>query len=80
MGFFKTLNDIKNNSSKLKDWEQQNADTDTKREELNRKREHKQEEIKAAQALGETIIDVVDIMDNQFFRLMHNHKNYQNLK
>lgn len=64
MGFFKTLNDIKNNSSKLESWEQQNADTDAKREELNRKREHKQEEIKAAQALGETIIDVVDIMDN----------------
>ena len=63
MGIFHTLSEIAKNNDKFKKYEQEQRDNDVQREELNRRREHKQQEIKAAQDLGKTIIDVVDIMD-----------------
>ena len=63
MGILHTLSEIAKNNDKFKNYEQNQRDNDLQREELNRRREHKQQEIKAAQDLGKTIIDVVDIMD-----------------
>ena len=63
MGILHTLSEIAKNNDKFKNYEQNQRDNDLQREELNRRREHKQQEVKAAQDLGKTIIDVVDIMD-----------------
>lgn len=63
MGIFNTLSEIVKNNDKFAQWEENKNDTQAQRDELNRRREHKQQEIKAAQDLGKSIIDVVDIMD-----------------
>ena len=63
MGILNTLSEIAKNKSKFDQYEETQNDTKLQRDELNRRREHTQQEIKAAKELGETIIDVVDIMD-----------------
>lgn len=63
MGIFNALSQIAKNKNNFETWEENQNDAQAQRDELNRRREHKQQEIKAAQDLGKTIIDVVDIMD-----------------
>ncbi len=64
MGFFNSLSEIYKNRSNFKKWEDDQRDTQARRQALYEKRQHSEAEIKQAQDLGKTIIDVVDIMDN----------------
>ncbi|MDR1168118.1 MAG: hypothetical protein LBK53_04400 [Heliobacteriaceae bacterium] len=64
MGFFNSLSEIAKNRSNFRKWEEEQRDNRAQREALYQKRPHSDAEIKHAQQLGTTIIDVVDIMDN----------------
>lgn len=64
MDFFNALNEVAKNRSNFKKWEDHQRDVDSQRQELHNRRKPSPEEIKAAQELGNRIIDVVDIMDN----------------
>lgn len=63
MNITSALSEISKNSSNFKQWEIEQDNTDSKREELGRRKPSTPQELKNAKALGETIIDVVDIMD-----------------
>lgn len=64
MDFFNTLSEIRKNKDNFKRWEEEQKDEVAKREELHKRRKHRDEEIARAKALGTKIIDVIDIMDN----------------
>ncbi len=64
MDFFNSLNEVRKNRSNFKKWEKQKKDEEAQRKELEQRREYTPEEIERAKALGENIINVVDIMDN----------------
>ena len=64
MDFFNSLSQISKNSGNFKKWEENQKDETAKREELYNRRKYSDEEIARAKALGENIIDVIDIMDN----------------
>ena len=64
MDFFNTLSEINKNKDNFKKWEEEQKNETVQREELHKRRKHRQAEIAQAKAFGEKIIDVVDIMDN----------------
>ena len=64
MDFFNSLSQIAKNKDNFKKWEENQKDELAKRDALYNSRQYSDEEIAAAKALGENIIDVVDIMDN----------------
>lgn len=64
MDFFNSLSQIAKNKDNFKKWEADQKDELAKREALYNSRQYSDEEIARAKALGENIIDVVDIMDN----------------
>ena len=64
MEFFNSLSQINKNRGNFKKWEENQKDEAAKREELYNRRKYSDEEIARAKALGENIIDVIDIMDN----------------
>ena len=64
MDFLNSLSQVAKNQKNFKRWENEQHDEEAKREELARRRQHTQAELKQAEELGKTIIDVVDIMDN----------------
>ena len=64
MDFLNSLSQVAKNQKNFKRWENEQHDEEAKREELARRRRHTQAELKQAEELGKTIIDVVDIMDN----------------
>ncbi len=63
MGIINSIGEINKNSSNFKQWEIEQENIDAKREELNKRKPPTQEELKKAKKLGETIMDVVDVMD-----------------
>ena len=64
MDFFNSLSQIAKNKDRFKQWETNQKDEQARREELYKRRQYSDAEIAKAKALGENIIDVVDIMDN----------------
>lgn len=64
MDFFNSLSQIAKNKGNFKKWEENQHNEQAKREELYKRRQYSDAEIAQAKALGENIIDVVDIMDN----------------
>ena len=64
MDFFNSLSEVAKNRQNFKKWEEQQKHTQAQREELAKRRQHSEAELKQAKEFGETIIDVVDIMDN----------------
>lgn len=64
MDFFNSLGEVAKNRHNFKKWEEQQHHNQAQREELAKRRQHTEAELKQAKELGETIIDVVDIMDN----------------
>lgn len=64
MDFLNSLSQVAKNQKNFKKWEENQHDEEAKREELARRRQHTQAELKQAEEFGKTIIDVVDIMDN----------------
>lgn len=64
MDFFNSLSEVAKNRHNFKKWEEQQHHNQAQREELAKRRQHTEAELKQAKELGETIIDVVDIMDN----------------
>ena len=64
MDFFNSLSQVVKNRENFKKWEQDQRDTEAKRQELYNRRQYTPEEIEEAKQFGERIIDVVDIMDN----------------
>lgn len=64
MEFFNSLSQVAKNQNNFKKQEEKQHDEDAQREELARRRQHTQAELKQAEEFGKTIIDVVDIMDN----------------
>lgn len=63
MKIMQSIKEIGRNRSNFKQWEIEQDNNDQKREELAKKKPPSNEELKKAQDLGKTIIDVVDIMD-----------------
>lgn len=64
MDFLNSLSQVAKNQKNFKKWEENQHDEQAQREELARRRQHSQAELKQAEEFGKTIIDVVDIMDN----------------
>lgn len=64
MDFFNSLSQVAKNKGNFKKWEENQKDEQARREELYKRRQYSDTEIAKAKALGENIIDVVDIMDN----------------
>ncbi|MBR5554424.1 hypothetical protein IKU74_00265 [bacterium] len=64
MDFFNSLAQVAKNQKNFKTWEEEQANNNAQREELAKRRQYSKAELDAAKQLGETIIDVVDIMDN----------------
>lgn len=64
MDFFNSLSQVAKNKDNFKKWEANQKDEQAQREELYKRRHYSDAEIAKAKALGENIIDVVDIMDN----------------
>lgn len=64
MGFLNTVIEIGKNNKNFKLWEKNQKDNDAQREALHKSNNHSQEELDKAAALGENIINVIDIMDN----------------
>lgn len=64
MDFFNSLSQVAKNKNNFKKWEENQKDEQARREELYKRRQYSDAEIAKAKALGENIIDVVDIMDN----------------
>ena len=64
MDFFNSLAQIAKNKDNFKKWEADQQNEQARREELYKRRQYSDEEIAKAKALGENIIDVIDIMDN----------------
>lgn len=64
MDFFNSLSQVAKNKDNFKKWEENQKDEQARREELYKRRQYSDAELAKAKALGENIIDVVDIMDN----------------
>ena len=64
MDFFNSLGQVAKNQKNFKTWEEEQANNNAQRQELAQRRQYSKAELDAAKQLGETIIDVVDIMDN----------------
>lgn len=64
MDFFNSLSQVAKNRKNFRQWEKNQKDEQARREELYKRRQYSDAEIAKAKALGENIIDVVDIMDN----------------
>lgn len=64
MDFFNSLSQVAKNKDNFKKWEENQKNEQAQREELYKRRQYSDAEIAKAKALGENIIDVVDIMDN----------------
>lgn len=64
MDFFNSLSEVAKNSHNFKKWEDKQHQAEAQREELHKRHQHTPEQLKDAQNYGETIIDVVDFMDN----------------
>ena len=64
MDFFNSLSQIAKNKDNFAKWEEQQKHEQTQREELYKRRRYSDEELAHAKALGQNVMDVVDIMDN----------------
>lgn len=64
MDFLNSLSQVAKNQKNFKTWEEEQANNNAQRQELAQRRQYSKAELDAAKQLGETIIDVVDIMDN----------------
>lgn len=64
MDFFNSLSEVAKNRQNFKKWEEQQHNALAQREELHKRNKYSEEQLKQAQSYGETIIDVVDFMDN----------------
>lgn len=64
MDFFRSLNEVRKNSSQLDRWEQQQRDKDAQRKAYQAKHAPTPEEIEKAKELGDTLINVIDVMDD----------------
>ena len=64
MDFFNSLSQVAKNRSNFKKWEDNQRNENAQREELAKKRQHTPEELQKAKDYGNTIIDVIDVMDN----------------
>ena len=64
MDFINSLNEVKKNSGNFKKWEQDKKNKVAQRDELQTRKQPTEEELAKAKALGENIINVIDIMDN----------------
>ena len=64
MDFFNSLAQVAKNQKNFKTWEDEQSNNNAQRQELAQRRQYTKAELEAAKQLGETIIDVVDIMDN----------------
>lgn len=64
MDFFSSLNEVRKNSGSLKAWEQQQRDKDAQRKAYQEKHAPTAEELKQAEELGETVLNVIDTMDD----------------
>ena len=64
MDFFNSLSQVAKNRSNFKKWEDNQRNENAQREELAKRRQHTPEELQKAKEYGNTIIDVIDVMDN----------------
>lgn len=64
MDFFKSLNEVRKNSNQLDRWENQQRDKDAQRKAYQAKHAPTPEELERAKDLGETLINVIDVMDD----------------
>lgn len=64
MDFFSSLNQVRKNSSQLDAWEKQQRDKDAQRKAYQEKHAPTQEELEHAKELGDTLINVIDVMDD----------------
>ncbi|MCM1010503.1 MAG: hypothetical protein NC390_06475 [Fusobacterium sp.] len=64
MDFFRSLNEVRRNSGQLDRWENQQRDKDAQRKAYQAKHAPTPEEIERAKELGETLINVIDVMDD----------------
>lgn len=64
MDFFNSLSQVTKNRSNFKKWEDNQRNENAQREELAKRRQHTPEELQKAKEYGNTIIDVIDVMDN----------------
>lgn len=64
MDFFRSLNEVRKNSGQLDRWENQQRDKDAQRKAYQKKHAPTPEEIEKAKQLGETLINVIDVMDD----------------
>lgn len=64
MDFFGSLNEVRKNSNQLNAWENQQRDKDAQRKAYQAKHAPTPEEIERAKQLGETLINVIDVMDD----------------
>lgn len=65
MSFFNTFSEIANNQGNFRQWEQDKADEDAKREKYFEKNPASPEKAKESAEFGRVIIDTVDFMDSQ---------------
>lgn len=64
MDFFSSLNEVRKNSNQLNAWEKQQRDKDAQRKAYQEKHAPTAEELKQAEELGETVLNVIDTMDD----------------
>lgn len=64
MDFFNSLSQVAKNRNNFKRWENKQHNEEAQREELARRRQYSPTELQKAKEYGNTIIDVVDVMDN----------------
>ena len=64
MDFINSLNEVRKNRNNFKKWEQDKKNEVAQRDELQNRKQPTEEELAKAKALGENIINVIDIMDN----------------
>lgn len=64
MGIFSTVSEVIKNKTNFKLWEEKQKLEQAQRQKLYEQNQYSEEEIEKARALGETIIDAIDVMDN----------------
>ena len=64
MGIFNTISEVSKNKGNFKRWEEQQRLEQAKREKIHEEAQYSEEEIEQARALGKTVIDAIDVMDN----------------
>lgn len=64
MDFFNSLSQVAKNRNNFKKWEDNQRHENAQREELAKRRNYTPEQLQQAKEFGNTIIDVVDVMDN----------------